>query len=211
MSLDPNVQPKLTFFWNISRLKRGVKWMLLIGIIILALDLSVILAFSLIRLPVSHVDAVIVLGAKVGTPALTERTLQGLKYYQDGKTDTIVLSGSQGAGESISEAEAMQEVIKRRLAMQGSKMPKIILESKSLNTFQNIHNSKVLIPNAKSVVVVSDCFHLARAVVISRRDGFQGVYWDSPVPSYYPPWDLAYYYLREAIGMLIYIPRFIMN
>ncbi len=211
MSLAPSEEPKPTIFWKMSRPHHIAKWAVITGIIILALDISIIGAFSFIRLPVTHVDAVMILGAKVGTPALTERTLLGLKYYQEGKTDTIVLSGGRGSGESISEAQAMQEVLEHRIARIGSASPTVILESKSINTFQNIHNSNALIPNAKSVVIVTDIFHLARSVALAKRDGFREVYWDAPIPSYYPPWDLAYYYLREMVGMLVYVPKFITN
>jgi uncharacterized SAM-binding protein YcdF (DUF218 family) len=170
-----------------------------------------VIGFSLIRPSVPRVDAVIVLGAKVGTPALTARALQGLRYYEEGKTNTMVLSGGRGPDEPVSEAEAMRQVIARRVAQTGGTMPKLILESKSADTFQNIHNSKALIPYAKSIVIVSDCYHLTRPVFIAKRDGFQKVYWGAPVPSYYSVLDLAHYYLRETVGMIAYLPKFITN
>lgn len=188
--------------------KTAVKWGRRAGItaaVILSLDLLLIVTFSLIRPTVPHIDAVIVLGAKVGTPALTARTLRGLAYYQTGKTNTLVLSGSRGPGEQVSEAEAMRQVIARRAAQTGSNTPHLVLESASTNTLQNIYNAKKLIPQAHSVVIVSDGFHLARSVMIAKRAGFQTVYWDAPAPTYYPPWDLVYYYLREAVAILVYI------
>ena len=194
-----------------NRLNGVVKWTALVVMIVLSLDLLIIIGFSFSRLPSSRVDAVIVLGAKVGTPALTERTLQGLRYYQQGKTGTIVLSGGRGLGESIAEAEAMQAVIAGRVAQTGGKMPNVILESTSVNTFQNIHNTKALIPNAKSIVIISDSFHLARSAILAKRDGFPEVYWDAPVPSYYSSSDLVFYYLREVVGMIAYIPKFLTN
>lgn len=211
MNPEPDTPTKRTSFRNSSRLKHITKLTLLIAVIVFALDLSAIAAFSLIRLPVSQVDAVIVLGAKVGTPALTERALQGLKYYREGKTDTIVLSGGRGAGEPISEAEAMQHVIAQSVTAAGGTMPTMMLDSTSLNTFENIRNAKALVPRAKSVVIVSDGFHLARSVALAHRAGLPNVYWDAPKPSYYPPFDLVFYYLREAIAMLAYLPKFVTN
>jgi uncharacterized SAM-binding protein YcdF (DUF218 family) len=171
----------------------------------------VVVGVSIIHPAVPKVDVVIVLGAKVDTPALTQRTLQGLKYYQTGNTDTLVLSGGKGPGESISEAQAMKDVITREIAKTGVKMPNIILEDQSRNTYQNIHNSKNLIPQAKSVVIVSDCFHLARSVALAKRTGFEQVYWDAPTPSYYQPWDLAFSYFREVIGIIAYMPKLFTN
>jgi len=194
-----------------NQVKRLAKIILITSAIIFVADLLVVIGFSVIHPTAPRIDAVIVLGAKVGTPALTQRALQGLKYYQEGKTETLVLSGSRGSSEPVSEARAMQEVVVRQVAKTSGKMPRIILEDKSINTYQNIHNSKTLIPAAKSVLIVSDGFHLARSVAIAKRDGFQKVYWDAPTPSYYPPWDLAYYYLHEVVGIITYIPRFITN
>ncbi|HUB94042.1 MAG TPA: YdcF family protein [Verrucomicrobiae bacterium] len=211
MESDPKRPLEQQVVERTRRLRRAAKWTILTGAAIFILVLSIVVGFSVIRPTVPHVDAVIVLGAKVGTPALTARALQGLKYYQEGKVNTIVLSGGRGADEPISEAVAMQRVIQHQIAQTGGRPPKLILESKSVNTFQNIHNSKLLIPNAKSVVIVSDCFHLARPVLLAKRDGFRQVYWSAPSPSYYSISDLFYYYVREVAGMVSYVPKFITN
>ena len=194
-----------------DRITRAALWAALAGAAVFGLVLATVVGFSLIRPAVPHVDAVIILGAKVGTPALTARALQGLKYYQEGKTGTIVLSGGRGADEPVEEAVAMQQVIERQVAKTGRRMPKLLLDTGSVNTFQNIQNSKALIPDAKSVVIVSDCYHLARPVLLAKRAGFQKVYWGAPAPSYYSDLDLIHYYLREVVGMVSYIPKFITN
>jgi uncharacterized SAM-binding protein YcdF (DUF218 family) len=171
------------------------------------LDLLTVIGFSVMHPAVNHkVDAVIILGAKVGTPALKYRTLTGLKYYEEGKTDTLVLSGAKGSNEPSTEAQAMETVIRSRIAESHSKMPHIILETKSTDTFQNLSNSRALIPNASSVVVVSDGYHLARSVALAKHIGFSTVYWDAPKPTYYATVDLVHYYVREAVAMIVYLP-----
>jgi uncharacterized SAM-binding protein YcdF (DUF218 family) len=171
-------------------------------------DLAAVIGFSLLHPSVPQkVDAVIVLGAKVGTPALKYRALTGLKYYEEGKTDTIILSGAKGSNEPISEAKAMQAVISEQIAKTHGHMPHTIQETRSADTFQNLDNSRALIAHAKSVVVVSDGYHLARSVATAKHAGFQTVYWDSPKPSYYATIDLAHYYVREAVAILVYLPR----
>lgn len=174
-------------------------------------DLLTIIGFGVFQSSPKKVDAVIVLGARVGTPALTERTLKGLKYYQDTNASVLVLSGSQGSDEPISEAQAMQDVVAKYIAKNGGEMPSIVLEDKSINTYQNINFSQDLIPQAKSIVVVSDTFHLARSVVFAKRAGFNKVYWGAPVPKYYPNNQLVMYYIRETVAMIAYIPKFITN
>lgn len=198
--------------WN--RLSNKAKRAVLIGtaisVSVFGLDLGTVIGFSARHPAVPpKVDAVIVLGAKVGTPALKYRTLTGLKYVEEGKTDTIVLSGARGSNEPVSEAQAMKAVVDTQVAKTHGNQPHIILETRSTDTFQNISNSKALIPNAKSVVIVSDGYHLARSVAIAKHDGFQTVYWDAPKPSYYATIDLAHYYVREAIAMIVYFPELI--
>ena len=183
---------------------------LAIGGIIFTLDLLAIIGFSTFHLATPRgIDAVVILGAKVGTPALEHRALTGLMYYQEGKTNTLVLSGGRGPGESTTEAQAMEAVIKKQITKTHSKMPHIILETRSTDTFQNLSYSKKLVPHAHTVVVVSDCYHLERAVATAKYAGFQKVYWNAPKPSYYANLDLAHYYVREAVAMIVYAPRFI--
>jgi uncharacterized SAM-binding protein YcdF (DUF218 family) len=102
-------------------------------------------------------------------------------------------------------------VVAREAAKTKGAAPRIILEQTSRNTYENIHNSRALVPNARSVVVVSDCFHLARAAFVTMRAGFGSVSWDAPAPSYYPPPELALMYLRETVGIVTYLPRLILN
>lgn len=193
-----------------TRLKRSLKITFFVVGVAAILDLSVVVGFSVLRPTIPHnVDAVIVLGAKVGTPALKYRTLTGLMHYQEDHASTLVLSGAQGPGEPTSEAQAMDTVIKDQIQKTHAKMPHIMLDTKSTNTYQNLRDSKALIPHVKSVVVVSDCYHLARSVLVAKSVGFQNVYWDAPTPSYYSAMDLVHYYIREVVALVAYIPKFV--
>jgi|GEM_PF-800297 len=192
------------------RAKRGLRAAAVVVAVGLILDLSAVIGFSITHPAIpEHVDAVVVLGAKVGTPALTYRTLTGLKYYEEGKTNTLILSGARGPGEPVSEAQAMQDVIQERIAKTHGNMPHIILETRSANTFQNLSNSRALAPHAQNVIVVSDGYHLARSVAIAKHVGFNHVYWDAPKPSYYKSIDLAHYYMREVVAIIAYLPKLI--
>ena len=192
------------------RIRNTIKVATVIVGSIFILDLVTVIGFSLIHPTIpDHVDAIVVLGSKVGTPALTQRTLTGLKYYQQGKTDIIVLSGSRGQDEQISEAQAMVDIIKSEVERTHGKMPHLILDSQSNNTSENIHNSKALIPDAKSILLVSDGFHMARSLLLAKDAGFQRVYWDSPSPSYYSIPDLSYYYIREVVAIIVLLPKLI--
>lgn len=158
---------------------------------------------------IDHADAIIVLGAAINTPALRNRTLEGLEIYEQGKADVIILSGGKIADADISEAEYMQKIINKN--KQGN--VNSILEDQSHNTYDNIWLAKQKLkevnPDADSIIIVSDSFHLARAVLLAKRAGFETVYWNSPSSGYYRRDELRYYYFREFIAMINYLPKFI--
>lgn len=157
-----------------------------------------------------HADAAIILGAAINTPALSNRTKTALDLFQEGKVDRLVLSGGKIADSDISEAQYMEKVINRF----SEENVTYILEDQSHNTYENIRNSKQKLLEAgqgtdSSVVIVSDEFHLARGVLMAKREGFETVYWKAPEPSYYSVKDLRFYYMREFFAMFSYIPKFI--
>ena len=136
------------------------------------------------------VDAVIVLGAGVNgeTPsaALRSRIDAAAAYMDDHGDIPIVLSGGQGSGERISEAE-------------------FLLEDQSTSTAENFAYSKALLEeygvdteNAVIAVVTND-FHIYRSRLIAEREGMSTV----GVPAELPWWWLtANYYLREAFALV---------
>jgi len=175
---------------------------------ILLLDAGLVFGFSMFRhLPKDKADAGIILGAAIYTPALYNRTMEGLSVYEQGRVSQLVLSGGKISDKDISEAQYMQKVINKN----SSGTVPTILEQESHNTFDNIYNSKKLIPEAKSIVIVSDKFHVGRAVLLAKRAGFEKVYWSWPEPSYYRKTELAFYYIREMSAMISYIPKFVMG
>lgn len=192
------------------RVTRLAIWLAWLCAIVFSLTLLAIILVANTRPTVTRADAVLVLGAKVGTPALTERTLKGLTYYNEGKTKTIVLSGGQGPGEPVSEAEAMKLVVSDA-STKTEAAPTVMLEQESTSTVENIYHAKSLVPDAQSIVLVSDEYHLARAVLIAKNAGFREVSWDAPEPGYYPTRDLIYYYLREVVAVLAYLPQLILR
>ncbi len=84
-----------------------------------------------------------------------------------------------------------------------------ILEDQSRDTYQNIKFSKAKIPNAQSVIIVSDAFHLARGVLLAKREGFKKVYWAAPSQTTYRPGELVFYYVREMFAIIAYVPKFV--
>lgn len=186
-------------------LKKFFGFLLYIVLVLVAVDVAMVLIFAHYRPEVSKSDAVIILGAAINTPALYNRTLTGLKYYKEGKADALMLSGGRISEEDISEAGYMRKVIRENIRP----MPPVLLDDESHNTYENLQNSKAKLGEKKSVIIVSDEFHLARAVILAKRLGFSRVSWDAPEPSYYTKGELGRYYFREMVAMIWYLPKFI--
>jgi uncharacterized SAM-binding protein YcdF (DUF218 family) len=90
-----------------------------------------------------------------------------------------------------------------------STVPPLILDEEAHSTYENLLNTRNKIGADKSIIIVSDGFHLARAILIAERLGFKEIHWSSPNSAYYNPGELAFYYAREVVAMLDYIPKFI--
>lgn len=127
-------------------------------------------------------DCIIVLGCKVyeenPSPFLKSRTEEAFRLYKEGYASYIIASGGMGAGEKISEAEA----IKRYLIDLGMDEKYIIKEDKSTSTMENLKNSKEIMKDRdfNSAVVVSNKYHLKRASLMTKQVGidasFSGVF-----------------------------------
>ena len=152
------------------------------------------------------VDAVIVLGAGVNgeTPsaALWSRIRAAEEYLETHPDVPVVLSGGQGPGEDIPEAEAMRRALwtdsEERNAL-------YLLEDRSTSTAENFRFSKALLEEhgldteTAVIAVVTNDFHCFRAHMIAQRQGLHIV----DVPAELPWWWLtANYYVREAFAVV---------
>ncbi|MFC5466506.1 YdcF family protein [Lederbergia graminis] len=116
----------------------------------------------------------IILGAKVDgeSPSLSlrYRLNAALHYAMDNPHVHLILSGGQGSGEQITEAEAM----KRFLIDYGIDEERLIIEDKSTSTYENILFSKKLIPDSTdSITIITSDYHLARAKKIASNLGLE--------------------------------------
>ena len=151
-------------------------------------------------------DAVIVLGAGVNgeTPsaALWSRIRAAEDYLERHPGIPVVLSGGQGTGEAISEAEAMRRALWGENEAENARF---LLEEESTNTAQNFAFSKALLEEhgldteTATIAVVTNDFHCFRAHMIAQKQGLRTI----DVPAELPWWWLtANYYLREAFAVV---------
>ncbi len=172
-----------------------------------------VLSFGMKKNVPDHADAILVLGAKVNldnspSDPLYERTSVAAELFQQHKADYIITTGGVGLG-SIAESKIGAKVAEQ----EGVPHDKILPETNSHNTFQNVAEGKKIAQekNIKSVIVTSDRFHVARGVLVAKHFGFSPVYWDFPDTNYYKNSDLARNYAREAAAILFYIPKLFLS
>lgn len=147
-----------------------------------------------------NLDYIIVLGAQVrenGPSVVLKYRLDAAIEYLNENPDTIcIVSGGQGPNEPFSEAKGMADY----LTEHGIEEKRILLEDKSTNTVENIKYSKELMKQSyDSVGIVTNNFHVFRAVQIAKVQGLEsvcGIAADSNV--LYLPNNV----LRECCGIL---------
>lgn len=122
----------------------------------------------------ADLDYVVVLGAQVrgSTPsrALKKRLDKALEYARENERSILILSGGQGLGEEISEAECMR----RYLTEHGISKGRLVLEDRSTTTRENLVFSDQLTGCGKTRTgILSNNFHIYRAVKLARKQGYQ--------------------------------------
>lgn len=121
-------------------------------------------------------DYCVILGAQVyadGPSEVLKRRLDTAVNYLEENPDTIaVVSGGQGKDEPMSEAEGMYHY----LIKSGIASDRILLENQSENTYGNLlYSSRLLDMEQSRVVVVTNNFHVFRAVKIAKKMGYREV------------------------------------
>lgn len=152
----------------------------------------------------SDIDYIVVLGNGMNdfkiSPVLEARLNTALELARENQNAEIVLSGgysSKKDADKASEAEVMLKYLRERMDFERN----IILEDKSRSTFENLAETKKKIGNTKSIAVVTNRFHMARAVKISHDAGFKNV---SACPAKTDFVLSLCYYIRELGCWFVY-------
>lgn len=151
---------------------------------------------------VQDAEYMIVLGAQVkGTKvsrALRYRLDAAAAYLEENTATKVIVSGGQGTGEDITEAEAMFSY----LVDQGVDPSRIIKEEKATNTAENIrYSSQYINGSPEHILIVSNGFHIYRSLAIGKKQGLENA------SGLAAPTDhimCLHYYLREALAILKY-------
>lgn len=200
----------LVFFGLLSgRKTRAARLLRRAALVILLIGFCCFLAAEIPVLADARTDAdgdapyLIVFGAGVnGTePSLSmlnrlDDALAWLEAHPDSKA---VLSGGQGAGEDITEAQAMYTWLTEK----GVSPERLILEEASTDSLENIVNSLALIQAdggdpTGPVALLSSEYHLHRLAYMAQRLGCQAVTVAARTTN---PFIFVNYAVREAFAM----------
>lgn len=150
---------------------------------------------------IAGADYVIVLGAQMKangpSKALQYRLDEAARYLDENPDTLVIVSGGQGSDEHISEAQGMYDYLVNRKEIAPER---ILMENRSENTFQNLTFSAELLDKERdSVAVVSNNFHVFRAVRIARKAGYENV---CGIAARGEPFHQANNMLREFFGVV---------
>ncbi|MCJ1785652.1 YdcF family protein [Mammaliicoccus sciuri] len=157
---------------------------------------------NFINLKKNNLSYIIILGSgligdKV-TPLLANRINKGIEVYKFNPHSKIIMSGGQGDDEIIAESEAM----KRYAIEQGVPSEDIKIENQSTNTEENLIFSYRLIPDGFKVAIVTNYYHIFRALVIARDNHIPCIGYGAHTKLYFS----LNAFIREFIGYL-YLKR----
>jgi len=151
---------------------------------------------------IKNPDYLVILGAGLNgeQPSVTlQRRLEtGLTYLQQQPELQVIVTGGQGRGETISEAQAMGTFLIDHCISRD----RIIYESQSTSTMENfVFTTEKLKELDKQqpvrILIVTSDFHLLRAKLLAARNGFIAGKISAPTPLYLLPANI----LREYFAL----------
>lgn len=120
-----------------------------------------------------NLDYIIVLGAQVRadgpSKVLKHRLNTAIDYLEKNPETICIVSGGQGDNEPCTEAQAMADYMKAA----GIEKDRLILEDESKTTEQNIKYSKKYMKDGASVGIITNDFHMFRAMQITKGEGLK--------------------------------------
>ena len=122
--------------------------------------------------PPAPASAIVVLGAGVDghepSPIFEARLRHGVELYRQGLAPYLLLTGGLGTEKKAAESE----VGKTYAMAAGVPESAILIETVSETTFQNLQETDRLLDENgldRKIILVSDPYHLQRAVVMAKR------------------------------------------
>ncbi|TDF92176.1 SanA/YdcF family protein [Paenibacillus piri] len=141
-------------------------------------------------------DAILVLGARVYpdgnvSPILGDRLQVALELEQSGKSDTFIVSGDHGQV-SYDEVNAMRTFLEAR----NVKPERIFMDHAGFSTYESMYRARDIF-QARKIIIVTQQYHLMRAVYAARQLGLDAYGVASDKQAYT---KMAYNQTREVLA-----------
>ncbi|RVU70424.1 MULTISPECIES: YdcF family protein [Lactobacillus] len=144
-------------------------------------------------------DYVVVLGAglrgKEVAPLLASRIKRGIEIYHQNPGSKLIMSGGQGPDEEIPESHAMAHYAESC----GVPASEIIIEDQSKTTRENIKFSHRLMKANSRFCIVTNSYHVYRALVLAKRQGLACIGYGAKTKWYFT----LNAFVREFIAYLV--------
>lgn len=145
---------------------------------------------------VEEVDAIVVLGASIRedgslSPMLRDRLVTGIEVFNKLEDTLIIMSGDHST-ESYDEVTAM-----KRFALENSVNPKLLYgDDFGISTYDSIYRIKHIF-KLKKIIIVTQKYHLYRALYIANKLGLEAIGVDATKKIYI---NQGYRDLREILA-----------
>ena len=144
----------------------------------------------------NDVDCIIVLGCLVknnGEPSdmLSDRIQRGIELYNQGASPKIIMSGDHGTVE-YDEVNTMKQVA----VESGIPSSDVFMDHAGFSTYESIYRAKEIF-GAEKIIIVTQEYHLYRALYIARALGIEAYGVDADYRTY---WGQAKRDLREVLA-----------
>lgn len=118
---------------------------------------------------IKDIDCILILGAGIWgdspSPMLQDRLEEGIKLYKDGIAPKIIMSGDHGRVE-YDEVNIMKEYAINK----GVPSEDIFMDHAGFSTYESIYRAKEIF-NVKNIVIITQEYHLYRALYIANKLG----------------------------------------
>ncbi len=157
-------------------MKKLIKLILIIILLIALINIYIILSTnnkikSIKKIDTS--DCILVLGAGIRrngpSPMLEDRLLTAIELYKKGASSKILVSGDH-EHDDYDEVNVMKNYLKEK----GIPSEDIFMDHAGLSTYDSIYRAKKIF-KAKKVIIVTQKYHLYRALYISKNINLKAV------------------------------------
>ena len=122
-------------------------------------------------LELQNVDCILVLGAGIWnnrpSPMLEDRLLQGIALYNKNASNKMIVSGDHGK-EEYDEVNVMKQFAMEK----GVNSKDIFMDHAGFSTYDSVYRAKEIF-QAKKIVIVTQKYHLYRALYIAKKLGLE--------------------------------------